>query len=113
MEIEKNKQLLFLDVLVHKLNGLPKTTVYKKLINTERYLHNNINTKVGVAMSLNDRTIKKFLNTDRNEEFKNITKFSFKKYGYLRKVLNQSHSNEPILYPSQLGYRTSPTVSST
>lgn len=52
MEIKKNNQLSFLEVVVHK----QKTTVYRKPTNNSQYLHLEFNhilsTNLGVAKSL-------------------------------------------------------------
>ena len=94
MEIEENNRLPFLDVLVHKQNGIPKTTVYKKPTNTGQYLHfesnHNLNTKLGVARCLYDRATKICSRPeDRDEEFNNITE-TLKRNGYPKKILQKA-----------------------
>ncbi|XP_045477888.1 uncharacterized protein LOC123683035 [Harmonia axyridis] len=91
MEIEENEQLPFLDVLVHKQEGIPRTTIYRKPTNTGQYLHfesnHNLNTKLGVARCLYDRATQvcSSLN-DKNEEFDKITDI-LEKNGYPKRIL--------------------------
>ncbi|XP_045477895.1 uncharacterized protein LOC123683043 [Harmonia axyridis] len=91
MEIEENEQLPFLDVLIHKQEGIPRTTIYRKPTNTGQYLHfesnHNLNTKFGVARCLYDRATQvcSSLN-DKNEEFDKITEI-LEKNGYPKRIL--------------------------
>lgn len=59
IEVEKNNQLPFLDILLTKKDGKLSSTVYRKKTHTERYLHTNshhhLRKKVGIIKTLTTR----------------------------------------------------------
>ncbi|CAM1298513.1 Uncharacterised protein r2_g809 [Pycnogonum litorale] len=92
MELEANKKLLFLDVLVETNESRPTYSVYRKATHTDKYLtylsNHHQSVKLAVAASLFGRARDICDNNKRRREFGHLSKV-LEENGYHLKLINR------------------------
>ena len=93
IEIEKDNQLPFLDILLTKKEGKLSTKVYRKKTHTNRYLHSDShhhpNQKIGIIKTLTIRA-SKISDSHHLEHEINHLRHVFQHNGYNKHVINKT-----------------------